>query len=82
MKPEPEPWLPALSQEMTWVTPSRLQTKLTSSETLRGITGWGEPLAWQPSGTPPLTAVPRSYLFACPQLYHNPSCSGDTDVLI
>ena len=68
MKPEPEPWLPALSQEMTWVMPSRLQTKLTSSEALRGTTGWGEPVARQPSGTPPLTAAP--------------SCSGDTGVLI
>lgn len=63
------------------MTPSRLQTKLTSSETLRGITGWGEPGARQTSLDPAPHCSPQK-LFPCPQLYHNPSCSGDTDVLI
>lgn len=54
------------------MTPSRLQTKLTSSEALRGITGWGEPGARKTSWTLPLTAVPRSY-FPAPSYITTPA---------
>lgn len=86
MKPEPS--------QMTWVMPSRLQTKLTSSDALRGITGWGEPVAQQSSWTtaPYCSPGPRDHSpqllwrYRCAGLYHTrtqkgrrgPKSSGDT----
>lgn len=60
---------------MTWVMPSRLQTKLTSSDALRGITGWGEPMAQQSSWTaaPYCSPCPRDH---SPQLLWRQRCAG------